>query len=52
MLGFNSIRVTANVLAGSELMHMIREGQFVIDGASAMSFADGFYALAGQIPPA
>jgi putative transposase len=52
MLGLNSIRVAANLLAGSDLMHIIRMGQFVIDVASAMSFADEFYALAGQIPPA
>jgi len=49
MLGFKSFRSAGNVLAGIELTHMIRKGQFVIDGASAMSFADQFYALAGQI---
>jgi len=51
MLGFKSFRSAGNVLAGIKLMHMIRKGQFVIDGAAAMSFADQFYALAGQIRP-
>jgi putative transposase len=51
-LGFKSFRAAANVLAGVELMHMIRKGQFVIDGAAAMSFADHFYALARQVRPA
>lgn len=46
MLGFKSFRAAANVLAGVELMHMIRKGQFVIEGAATMSFADQFYALA------
>lgn len=49
MLGFKSLRSAGNVLAGIELTHMIRKGQFVIDGAASMSFADQFYALAGQI---
>jgi len=51
MLGFKSFRSAANVLAGIEPMHMIRKGQFVIEGAASMSFADQFYALAGQIRP-
>jgi putative transposase len=52
MLGFKSFRAAANVLAGVELMHMIRKGQFVMDGAATMSFADQFYALARQVRPA
>ena len=36
MLGFQSFRAAANVLAGVELMHMIRKGQFAIDGADAI----------------
>jgi putative transposase len=52
MLGFKSFRVATNVLAGIKLMHMIRKGQFVIEGAAPMSFANQFYALAGQIRPA
>jgi len=51
MLNFKSFRGAGCVLAGVELMHMIRKGQFTIDGADAMSFADQFYALAGQVRP-
>ena len=52
MLNFKSFRSASNVLAGIEFMHMIRKGQFAIAGAAAMSFAEQFYALAGQIRPA
>jgi len=51
MLGFKSFRAASNVLAGVELMHMIRKGQFAIDGAGT-SVADQFYALAGLVRPA
>lgn len=51
MLGFKSFRSAGNVLADIALMHMIRKGQFVIDGVALMSFADQFYALAGQMRP-
>ena len=51
MLGFKSFRAAGNVIAGVELMHMIRKGQFTSSGAAAMSPADRFYALAGQIRP-
>lgn len=51
MLNFKSFRSAARVLAGIELMHMIRKDQFAIDGANRMSFADQFYALAGQVRP-
>jgi len=51
MLNFKSFRAADSVLAGIELMHMIRKGQFVIDGVDAMSFADQFSALAGKIRP-
>jgi transposase-like protein len=51
MLNFKSFHCAGRVLAGVELMHMIRKGQFTIDGADAMSFADQFYALAGQVRP-
>jgi putative transposase len=51
-LGFKSFRAASNVLAGIELMHMIRKGQFDIGTGASMSFADQFYALAGQIRPA
>jgi hypothetical protein len=36
---------------GIELMHMIRKGQFAIDGVEAMSFADQFFVLAGIVRP-
>lgn len=49
MLNLKSFRCAGCVLAGVELMHMIRKGQVAIDDADAMSFADQFYALAGQI---
>src|SRR5450830_1731110 len=51
MLNFKSFRGAGCVLAGVELMHMIRKGQFTINGADAMSFVDQFYALAGQVRP-
>jgi len=52
MLNFKSFRSAGSVLAGIELMHMIRKGQFTVDDAATMSFADQFYALAGQVRPA
>jgi len=52
MLGFKSFRVATNVLAGIELMHMIRKGQIAMPGYEGLAFADQFYALAGQIRPA
>jgi len=51
MLGFKSFRAARAVLAGIELMHMIRKGQFNIANCNGMSFADQFYALAGQVRP-
>ncbi|MEB0013980.1 IS6 family transposase [Glaciimonas sp. Gout2] len=51
MLNFKSFRSARNVLAGIELMHMIRKGQLMMEDSDAMSFADQFYALAGQIRP-
>lgn len=51
MLNFKSFRCAGSALAGVELMHMIRKGQFTIDGADVMSFSDQFYALAGQVRP-
>ena len=32
-------------------MHMIRKGQFEIDGADAMSFAEQFFTLTGMVRP-
>ncbi|AMO93267.1 DDE domain protein [Collimonas fungivorans] len=45
MLCFRFFRVTKNILAGTELMHMIRKGQIMMKGADEMFFADQFYAL-------
>jgi putative transposase len=36
-------------MTGIELMHMIRKGQLLLQGCIKLSFADQFYALAGQI---
>ena len=49
MLNFKSFRAAINVLAGIELMHMIRKGQLLLEGCSELSFADQFYALVGKI---
>ena len=46
MMGFKSFRAARNVLAGIELMHMIRKGQMVTSENDERSFADQFYALA------
>ena len=51
MLNFKSFRAARNVLAGIELMHMIRKGQLVLEGTTELFFADQFYALAGKIRP-
>ena len=51
MLGFKSFNAAKCVLAGIELMHMIRKGQFRMKGCEKMSFAEQFYALAGQLRP-
>ena len=52
MLNFKSFQAAKSVLAGIELMHMIRKGQLIQQGCSELSFADQFYALAGKIRPA
>ena len=51
MLGFKSFRSAQAVLAGIELMHMIRKRQFMMEGCDGISFADQFYMLAGQVRP-
>ena len=51
VLKFKSFRSAGPVLAGIELMHMIRKGQFAVDDAAPMLFADQFYVLAGQVRP-
>ena len=49
ILNFKSFHAARAVLAGVELMDMIRMGQFVADDALATSFAEQFYAMAGHI---
>jgi putative transposase len=49
ILNFKSFRAAGSVLAGIKLIHMIRKGQFAIEGAAAMSFADQFSTLAAMI---
>lgn len=49
MLGFKSFSTAANVLAGIQLMHIIRKDQFKIEGIACTSFADQFSALAGMV---
>ena len=51
MLNFKSFRTARSILAGIELMHMIRKGQLMLEGCIKLSFADQFYALAGKIRP-
>ena len=51
MLNFKSFRAAKCVLAGIELMHMIRKGQLMMEGCNGRSFAGQFYALAGKIRP-
>ena len=51
MLNLESFRSAGAVLAGIELMYMIRKAQFSIDCTDALSFADQFSALAGMIRP-
>ena len=45
MLGFKSFQSAKNNLVGIELMHMIRKGQMMMEGADKMSFAEQFYVL-------
>ena len=52
MLGFNSFRSARNILAGIELMHMVRNGHLLMEGVDTMSFADQYYAMAGKVGPA
>ena len=52
ILNFKSFRSAKNVLAGIELMHMIRKGQLMPQGCSELPLADHFCALAGKIRPA
>ena len=51
MLNFKSFQAAKSVLAGIELIHMIRKGQLLLEGGIELSFTDQFYALAGKIRP-
>jgi putative transposase len=42
MMGFKSFRAAMNVLAGIELMHMIRKGQMIVAKGETLAFADQF----------
>ena len=51
MLKFKSFRPAKSILAGIELMHMIRKGQLLLQGCTELSFADQFYTFGGQVRP-
>jgi putative transposase len=51
MFNFKSFIAAKCVLAGIELMHMVRKCHLMLEGCHEMSFADQFYALAGKIRP-
>ena len=47
MLGFKSFEAAQRTLAGVELMHMLKKGQWVaVGGAEGLTPAVQFYALA------
>ena len=46
MLGFKAFQSAKSIIAGIELMHMIRKGQMIANSSKSMSFAEQFYALA------
>ena len=46
MLGFKTFRCARILLAGIEVMHMIRKGQFGASKDRASSAANPFYSLA------
>ena len=46
MLGFKAFQSAKSILAGIELMHMIRKGQMITNSSKSLSFAEQFYALA------
>jgi putative transposase len=51
ILSFKSFNAAKSVLAGIELMHMIRNGQSHYSDSEEMSFSNQFYVLAGKIRP-
>jgi putative transposase len=46
MLGFKSFAAAQAALVGIELMHMLKKGQMVVEGAEGLTAADQFSALA------
>lgn len=46
MLGFKSFRRAQAILAGIELIHMIRKGQYQHPAGDGMSLAEQFYLMA------
>ena len=50
MLGFKTFRTARAVLAGIELMHMIRKGQLSAEKGKDLSFAEQFYGKRLGIP--
>jgi transposase-like protein len=42
MFGCKSFQSAKNILSGIEIMHMIRKGQMIMEGADQMSFAEQF----------
>jgi putative transposase len=49
MLGFKYLRATSAVLAGIELMHMVRKGQLSAEHGKDLTFASQFYALSALV---
>jgi putative transposase len=46
MLGFKSVETAQCTLAGVELMHMLRKGQWAGGAEQGLTAAEQFYALA------
>jgi putative transposase len=49
MLNFKSFQSAGSVLAGIELIQMIRKGQSAFDGVQPMSLANQFFTPAGMV---
>ena len=45
MLNFKLFQSAKSILAGIELIHMIRKGQLMMEGCNERPFVDQFYAL-------
>ena len=46
MLGFKSFQSARLMLAGIELMHMLKKGQSILTNGQELSAAEQFYSLA------